>query len=67
MNSKHPSFKESYATLEAIAQQLSQTQDVDIDQLVPLVDEATQAYQNCKARLDAVEEALNSRLNQISQ
>jgi exodeoxyribonuclease VII small subunit len=57
------SFKENYARLQAIADQLAQSQEVDIDQLVPMVDEASRAYQICKSRLDAVETALSKRLD----
>lgn len=58
------SFKENYAKLQVIADQLAQSQEVDIDQLVPMVDEASRAYQICKSRLDAVEIALSKRLDQ---
>lgn len=57
------SFKDNYARLQAIADQLAQSQEVDIDQLVPMVDEASRAYQICKSRLDAVETALSKRLD----
>ncbi|MDY0136658.1 MAG: exodeoxyribonuclease VII small subunit [Thiomicrospira sp.] len=58
------SFKENYAKLQSIAEQLSQSDEVDIDQLIPMVDEANRAYQLCKSRLDAVEKALSQRLEQ---
>lgn len=58
------SFKASYAKLEEIASKLSNNEEVDIDQLVPLVDEASKAYQVCKSRLEAVEKALSQRLDQ---
>ncbi|WP_044406227.1 exodeoxyribonuclease VII small subunit [Thiomicrospira microaerophila] len=60
---KAESFKENYAKLQQIANQLTQTDEVDIDQLVPMVDEASRAYQICKSRLDAVEAALSQRLD----
>lgn len=56
------SFKDNYQKLQEIAQKLSDTSDVDIDELVPMVDEATRAYQLCKSRIEAVESALNNRL-----
>ncbi len=62
MNSPE-TFKENYATLERIVNRLAQDEDIDIDELVPLVDQATKAYQLCKSRLDAVEKALQERLN----
>jgi len=63
MSTTAETFKENYATLERIANRLAQDDDIDIDELVPLVDQASRAYQQCKARLDAVEKALQERLN----
>ena len=63
MSQKSESFKENYQKLEQIAQKLSDTSEVDIDELVPMVDEATRAYQLCKSRIEAVETALNNRLD----
>lgn len=60
------SFRANYAKLQEIAQKLSNTDEVDIDELVPMVDEATRAYQLCKSRIEAVESALNKRLDQDS-
>ncbi|VAW43891.1 Exodeoxyribonuclease VII small subunit [hydrothermal vent metagenome] len=56
------SFKENYQKLQEIAQKLSDASEVDIDELVPMVDEATRAYQLCKSRIEAVESALTNRL-----
>ncbi|AEG31566.1 exodeoxyribonuclease VII small subunit [Thiomicrospira cyclica] len=66
-NKEAQSFKDNYARLQEIAQQLSQSDAVDIDQLVPMVDEASKAYQLCKSRLDAVEAALSQRIEQEDQ
>ncbi|WP_019556259.1 exodeoxyribonuclease VII small subunit [Thiomicrorhabdus arctica] len=63
MSQKSESFKENYQKLQKIAQKLSDTSEVDIDELVPMVDEATRAYQLCKSRIEAVETALNNRLD----
>lgn len=63
MTQKSDSFKANYAKLQTIAQKLSHTEEVDIDELVPMVDEATRAYQLCKSRIEAVENALNKRLD----
>lgn len=56
------SFKKNYDTLQSIAEKLKNQTEPDIDQLVPWVEEATQAYKACKARLDAVEAALKEKL-----
>lgn len=57
------SYQENYAKLQEIAQKLSNSEDIDIDELVPMVDEATRAYQICQSRIEAVEAALNKRLD----
>ncbi len=56
-------FTENYQKLQTIAQKLSSAGEVDIDELIPMVDEASQAYQVCKSRLEAVEKALSERLD----
>lgn len=55
-------FKENYNKLQEISQKLANSEEVDIDELVPMVDEATRAYNHCKSRIEAVESALNTRL-----
>jgi len=66
MTQTSESFKANYTKLQDIAQKLSNTEEVDIDELVPMVDEATRAYQLCKSRIEAVENALNKRLDSDS-
>jgi exodeoxyribonuclease VII small subunit len=55
-------YSEHYARLEQIANQLSRQEAVDIDQLLPMVDEALASYQFCKDRIDAVEKLLEAKL-----
>ena len=62
MTQTSETFKENYQKLQEIAQKLANSGEVDIDELVPMVDEATRAYQVCKSRIEAVETALNTRL-----
>jgi len=62
MSQSAESFKANYQKLQEIAQKLSDASEVDIDELVPMVDDATRAYQLCKSRIEAVETALNNRL-----
>ena len=52
------SFDQAYAVLKRNADFLSQQQESSIDQLLPLVEESMQAYQICKTRLAAIEQAL---------
>lgn len=60
------SYAQSFAQLERIAQHLSQQALVDIDQLLPMVDEAMSAYQFCQARISAVENLLNEKLKSLA-
>ncbi|KUJ72033.1 exodeoxyribonuclease VII small subunit [Thiomicrospira sp. WB1] len=62
MSDNIESYQKNYQALQQIAQKLSQADDIDIDELVPMVDEATKAYQICQSRIEAVEKALNQRL-----
>jgi len=66
MTQSAESFKENYQKLQDIAQKLANSGEVDIDELVPMVDDATRAYQLCKSRIEAVETALNTRLDSDS-
>jgi exodeoxyribonuclease VII small subunit len=59
-NTQH--YAENYQKLEQIATQLSRQERIDIDQLLPMIDEAMAAYTFCKARIEQVEMLLQSRL-----
>lgn len=64
MSKSNPeSYQQNYNKLQEISQKLSQADNVDIDELVPMVDEATRAYTLCQSRIEAVESALNKRLD----
>jgi exodeoxyribonuclease VII small subunit len=54
-----PSFNKNYKVLKDTADWLSQQKKPDIDQLVPKVEMAMQAYKVCKTRLDAVQATLS--------
>ncbi len=64
--SQKDSYRENYEKLQQISEKLSQSDSIDIDELVPMVDDATRAYQLCQSRIEAVEAALNKRLDQTS-
>ena len=51
-------FKKAYETLRTNCERLSENEEIDIDELVPLVEASTEAYRICKERLDSVEKAL---------
>lgn len=52
------SFQAAYQILKQNAQQLENTEQIDIDNLVNLVEESLAAYRVCQTRIDAVERAL---------
>lgn len=67
MNQKPESYQENYNRLQEIAQKLSQSDSINIDELVPMVDDATRAYQLCLSRIESVESALNQRLDNVPE
>jgi len=66
MMNDHPldphSFNAAYEVLKNNAVLLSHQQEPDIDQLLPLVEESLKAYNICKARLEAVQQALEKQI-----
>lgn len=59
MNNETLSFKAGYEILKKNAELLETQQEPDIDNLMNIVEESMQAYKACKARVDAVQAALN--------
>ena len=57
-------YAENREILRKAAERLKRETDIDIDQLVSLVDEASEAYKVCRERIDAVEQLLKDRLPQ---
>lgn len=57
-----PTFKEAYGVLQRHAETLRTQREPNIDELLTIVSESMQAYQVCKARIDAVERALEAAL-----
>ncbi len=58
------SFNASYQQLNSIAQKLRTQTEPDIDALVPMVEEATKAYQVCKQRIESVKLALQEHFKE---
>lgn len=56
-------FKQAYGVLQNHADTLRNQQEPNIDDLLTIVTESVQAYNVCKARIDAVEKALEQALN----
>lgn len=55
-------FKQAYGTLKRHSETLRTQSEPDIDNLLTIVSESVSAYQTCKARIDAVEKALEEAL-----
>jgi exodeoxyribonuclease VII small subunit len=55
---KTKTYIDNYQKLKNIAEAMRDIEEPDIDQLVVMVNEATEAYKNCQARIEAVEKAL---------
>ena len=56
-------FQEAYGTLQRHAETLRNQREPDLDNLLKVVTESVSAYQVCKARIDAVEKALEEALS----
>ena len=56
-------FKEAYGVLQQHAQTLRNQQEPNIDDLLSIVTESVDAFKVCKARIDAVENALEKALS----
>lgn len=56
------SFNQSYETLKKIAETLRNQREPNIDELIPMVEQATKAYKVCQGRLEAVKMALEAYL-----
>ena len=50
-------FDAAYKTLQTNADKLRKQDDLDIDSLVPIVEESAAAYRVCKERIAAVRQA----------
>ena len=57
-------FNAAYKILQANAEKLRRQDDLDIDSLVPIVEESAKAYQVCKERIAAVRAALQEHLKE---
>ena len=63
-NTETISFNENYKKLNDIARTLRNQEEPDIDALVPMVEEATKAYQLCKQRIEEVKLALKEHFTE---
>lgn len=60
MTESAQSFKQAFEILKQNAAQLEQQQEPNIDQLMDIVNESMQAYNVCKQRIEAVQQALDA-------
>jgi exodeoxyribonuclease VII small subunit len=51
-------FTKNYGKLKEISEHLRTQKEVNIDELIPMVEQATAAYKVCQERLNTVKEAL---------
>jgi exodeoxyribonuclease VII small subunit len=65
MADQQPGFNAAYKTLQANAEKLRRQDDLDIDSLVPIVQESAAAYAVCKERIAAVRAALQEHLKDV--
>lgn len=56
-------FKSAYQTLQQHAETLRNQQEPNIDDLLKIVTESVAAYNVCKERIDAVEQAMQKALS----
>ncbi len=64
MSEKTESFNQNYEILKNIAETLRNQREPNIDELVPMIEKATQSYKICQERLEAVKVALHAYLPQ---
>lgn len=60
---ENTTFKQAYGVLQQHAKTLRTQQEPNIDDLLTIVTESVAAYKNCRARIDAVEKALEKALS----
>ena len=59
------SFKEAYGVLQKHSEALRQQREPNIDELLTVVEESVEAFKTCKARIAAVEAALEKALGDV--
>ncbi|BFN32080.1 hypothetical protein VHTUMSATKI_22750 [Vibrio harveyi] len=67
MNQQTSSYMDNYSKLKSAAEELSQQNVPDVDRIIPLVKQGTQAYQHCMSRIQQVEKMLQEIEQQASR
>lgn len=57
-------FKTAYAILKNNAEELQNSNEPDIDNLMTTVEQSIAAYKVCQARIEAVQQALDAAFNE---
>ncbi|ROQ79737.1 exodeoxyribonuclease VII small subunit [Vibrio crassostreae] len=66
MNQQTSSYMDNYSKLKSAAEELSQQNVPDVDRIIPLVKQGTEAYQHCMSRIQQVEKMLQEIEQQAS-
>ncbi|TMX72528.1 exodeoxyribonuclease VII small subunit [Vibrio rotiferianus] len=66
MNQQTSSYMDNYSKLKTAAEELSQQNVPDVDRIIPLVKQGTEAYQHCMSRIQQVEKMLQEIEQQAS-
>jgi exodeoxyribonuclease VII small subunit len=64
---KSETYAENRAKLKDISDKLKNSEEIDIDALIPMIEEATSAYKICKERIDQVEKLLQEKLQESGE
>ena len=67
MSQQEMSYKEAFGILKANADKLRKEEDIDIDELVPIVEASSKAYGVVKARIDAAKKALAAHMPEAGE
>ncbi|MDW3046222.1 exodeoxyribonuclease VII small subunit [Vibrio sp. Vb1554] len=67
MNQQTSSYIDNYSKLKSASEELSQQNVPDVDRIIPLVKQGTQAYQHCMSRIQQVEKMLQEIEQQTSR
>lgn len=65
MSNNQQSFKNAFEILKQNAAKLETQSEPDIDHLMAIVEQSTQAYKTCKERIDSVEKALTDTFDSL--
>ena len=65
MTKEQQKFTPNYTILKEIADNLRVQREANIDELIPMLEKATKAYNICKTRLEEVKIALDQYMPQL--